>query len=222
MIIHSMSVNKASHGVTLAVASPIDTETKMIQNQITSQQQSLKRLSSDSEMSAREKAKERQEIEKQIAELNRKLRMLRMEKKEETKESEKEQKKKVALEEQNKEEVPQTGKEKRRTIEVTEEEQEKNNISPQNIKKILEAGTVLEKERIQQKAEQKEEAMQKILEAEIKTDELYGTDSTRKKEKVDLLIESKKKRLEIQEPQERKNISSPKKPVKIVIREDDI
>lgn len=53
--------------MTLTANSYIDTEAKDIQNQITSKQQNLNRLSTDSEMSAEEKAKERQEIQKQIA-----------------------------------------------------------------------------------------------------------------------------------------------------------
>ena len=90
MSINVTSLNRESCNVAPTAISLIDTETKTIMNQITSRQQSLNRLSSDSEMSAEEKAKERQEIQKQIAELNRKLRMLRMEKKEEAKEIEKE------------------------------------------------------------------------------------------------------------------------------------
>lgn len=222
MDINSISLNKVSHNVASAAISPIDTETKTIMNQITNRQQSLNRLSSDSEMSAEEKTKERQEIQKQIAELNRKLRMLRMEKKEEAKEIEKEQEQKAASEENAKEKVSQIEAEKSSPVIETEKQQEKNTVSPQNIQKILEAGTVLQKERIQQKVEQKEEAVQKVLEAEIKADELYGTDSTAKKDKLHVLIESKKNGFEIEELQERRSKISQKNPVKIVFRDDEM
>lgn len=222
MDINSISLNKVSHNVTSVAISPIDTETKNIMNQITNRQQSLNRLSSDSEMPAEEKAKERQEIQKQIAELNRKLRMLRMEKKEEAEEIEKEQKQKTASEENAKEKVSQVEAEKISLVTDTEKQQGKNTVSPQNIKKILESGSVLQKERIQQKVEQKEEAIQNVLEAEIKADELYGTDSTVKKEKLRVLIESKKNGFEIEEQQERRSRSSQKNSVKIVFRDDEI
>ena len=222
MSINVTSLNRESCNVAPTAISLIDTETKTIMNQITSRQQSLNRLSSDSEMSAEEKAKERQEIQKQIAELNRKLRMLRMEKKEEAKEIEKEQKQKTVSEENTDKKVPQIEEAKSSTVADTEKQQEKNSVSPQNIKNILEAGSVLQKERIQQKVEQKEEAMQNILEAEIKADELYGTDTTAKKEKLHVLIEPKKNGFEIEEQQKKQGRSSQKNSVKIVFKDDEI
>lgn len=222
MTMNSVSLNQVSHNTTSVAVSPIDAETKTIMNQITSRQQSLNRLSSDAEMSAEEKAKERQEIQKQIAELNQKLRMLRMEKKEEAKELEKEQEQKSILKENQKEEVPQNKEEGKDAVDNREEQKEKNSISPQNIKEILEAGAVLQKERIQQKVERKEEAVKSVLEAEIKADELYGTDSTAKKEKMKILIESEKSEFGMERQQERRNGSPKKNSVKVIIREDNI
>ena len=57
------------------------------------------------------------------------------------------------------------------------EQLEKTSIPPQNIKKLLEAGTLLQKERIQQSVSHKETSAENILEAEIKSDKLYGTDT---------------------------------------------
>ena len=221
MSVNLTNLNKVSHNATAAMISPIDTETKNIMNQITNQQQSLNRLSSDSEMSAQEKAKERQEIQKQIAELNRKLKMLRMEKKEETKESEKEQEQKTILEE-NKEEVSKKEAEKNSFDEEIEKQQVKSNISPQNMQKLLEAGATVQRERIQQNVEQEEKAIQKILEAEIKMDQLYGTDTSIKKEKLYSLIEAGKKNIEIEEKPKMQSNSRQKNPVKIVFRDDEI
>ena len=220
MGVNAISMNKVSQNVTTATISPIDTETKNIMNQITNRQQSLNRLSSDSEMSAEEKTKERQEIQKQIAELNRKLRMLHLEKKEEAEEIEEEQK--TASEEKDEEKISQIETEKNSPATEAERQQKKNTVSPQNIQKILEAGTILQKERIQQKVERNEEAGQNILEAEIKADELYGTDSTTKREKLHILIESKKNGLEIEGQQERRSRGLEKGSVKIVFRDNEI
>ena len=220
-----MSLNQVSHNVASATTSSLDIETKNIMNQITSRRQSLKRLSSDSEMSAEEKAKERQEIQKQIAELNRKLRMLRMEKKEEMEKSEKEQEQKQKItvaEEENKKEVFKIETEKSSSVKEIEKQQEKNNISPQNIQKILGAGTAVQRERIQQNVEQGEKSVQNILEAEIKMDKLYGTDTTVKKEKLYSLIEVGKKKVEIEEKPQKQSGNLQKNPVKIVFRDDEI
>ena len=220
MGVNAVSMNKVSQNVTTATISPIDTETKNIMNQITNRQQRLNRLSSESEMSAEEKAKERQEIQKQIAELNRKLRMLHLEKKEEAEEIEEEQK--TASEEKDEEKISQIETEKKSPVTEAERQQKKNTVSPQNIQKILEAGTILQKERIQQKVERNEEAGQNILEAEIKADELYGTDSTTKREKLHILIESKKNGFEVEGQQERRSRGLEKGSVKIVFRDTEI
>lgn len=220
MAIDSISTNKIPKDMTVTANSPIDTETKNIMNQITSKQQNLNRLSSDSEMSVEEKAKERQEIQKQIAELNRKLRMLRMEKKEEAKELEKQEEKKLVLAEENKTDVSET--EKKSSTEEAEQKQEKNSMSPQNIQKIMEVGMAVQKERILQNVKREEKAVQNILEAEIKTDELYGTDVSTKKEKLHSLIENGKNKIEIEEKTRKQSEKPQNNLVKVVFRDDEI
>lgn len=220
MAINSISFNKAAPSIASSAISPTDTETKNIQNQITSKQQSLNRLSSDSEMSAEEKAKERQEIQTQIAELNRKLRMLRMEKEEEAKKAEKAQEQKAAFSEKQTQESSREDSDKSISAETTKEQQQKINIPPQNIQKILEAGTLLQKERIYQNTSQQKEATENILEAEIKLDELYGTDTSAKKEKLSSIIKQEPFELEIEEKQEHPKFSGKASPVKITFRED--
>lgn len=215
MAVHSTSLNSATLNITSASVSLTDTEAKSIQNQITGKQQSLNRLSSDSEMSAEEKAKERQEIQKQIAELNRKLRMLRMEKKEEAKESGKEQKQKADLKDERIEEASQND-----VTKGIKEQQEKSNILPQNIQKMLEVGTLLQKERIQQTTDHKKELTEEILETEIKLDELYGTDTSAKKEQLSSLIKKASFEHKIDEQEETKPFLGKNKNAKIIIRED--
>ena len=222
MAMNSINTNKISQNVTFSENSVTDTETKNLMNQLTNKQQNLKRLSSDSEMSAEEKAKERQEIQKQIAELNRKLRMLRMKKKEKAKELKKEEEQKTVLKEENEKEVSKIEEDKSSSIEKLEEQQEKESVLPQSVQKILEAGTAIQKERIQQSVEQDAKAVQDVLESEIKMDKLYGTDTSSKKEKLYSLIEDGKKKIEIEEKPQKQSGKLQNNPVKIVFRDDEI
>ena len=219
MAINSISLNKVAANVTSPVVSSTDTETKSIQNQITNKQQSLKRLTSDTEMSAEEKAKEQQEIRKQIAELNRKLRMLRLEKQQETKELQKEEEQKAALREKQNTISSSDNSDEDISIEETKELQEKISISPQDVHEILEAGIHIQKERIQQSVDQSKTSSENILSAEIHSDRLYGTDTSAKEEKLSELIRKEPFEMKTKETQKQE---TQKKPMKIVIREDDI
>jgi len=225
MAINSVSLNNTTPGVTPSSISPTDSETKSIQNEITSQSQRLNRLSSDSEMSAEEKAKKRQEIQKEIAELNRKLRMLRMQQKEDDKKAQEEQEAKTSV---IKEQIAETSKEetenkssenglKDSEKEDALEQLEKTSIPPQNIKKLLEAGTLLQKERIQQSVSHKETSAENILEAEIKSDKLYGTDTSAKEEKLASMIKPKPAEIQIEEKKNNSHPTDNKIPGKIVI-----
>ena len=225
MAINSVSLNNTTPGVTPSSISPTDSETKSIQNEITSQRQRLNRLSSDSEMSAEEKAKKRQEIQKEIAELNRKLRMLRMQQKEDDKKAQEEQEAKTSV---IKEQIAETSKEetenkssenglKDSEKEYALEQLEKTSIPPQNIKKLLEAGTLLQKERIQQSVSHKETSAENILEAEIKSDKLYGTDTSAKEEKLASMIKPKPAEIQIEEKKNNSHPTDNKIPGKIVI-----
>ena len=225
MAINSVGLNNTTPGVTPSSISPTDSETKSIQNEITSQSQRLNRLSSDSEMSAEEKAKKRQEIQKEIAELNRKLRMLRMQQKEDDKKAQEEQEAKTSV---IKEQIAETSKEetenkssenglKDSEKEDALEQLEKTSIPPQNIKKLLEAGTLLQKERIQQSVSHKETSAENILEAEIKSDKLYGTDTSAKEEKLASMIKPKPAEIQIEEKKNNSHPTDNKIPGKIVI-----
>lgn len=225
MAINSVCLNNTTPGVTPSSISPTDSETKSIQNEITNQSQRLNRLSSDSEMSAEEKAKKRQEIQKEIAELNRKLRMLRMKQKEDDKKAQEEQEAKTSV---IKEQIAETSKEetenkssenglKDSEKEDALEQLKKTSIPPQNIKKLLEAGTLLQKERIQQSVSHKETSAENILEAEIKSDKLYGTDTSAKEEKLASMIKPKPAEIQIEEKKNNSHPTDNKIPGKIVI-----
>ena len=214
MAINSISLNSTTLNITSITVPLTDTEAKNIQNQITDKQQILNRLSSDSEMSAEEKAKERQEIQKQIAELDRKLRMLHLEKQEKSEESVKEQEQKELLKDERIEEaLPDKSDENIKT------QQEKPNILPQNIQKMLESGTLLQKERIQQTTDHKKELKGEILETEIKLDELYGTDASAKKEQLSSLMKKETFEYKIDEKEETQPLLGKNTKTKIIIKE---
>ena len=222
MAISGISSNHDFSNITALKPSVPDTSSKTLQTQLANKEQSLNRLSSDSKLSEEEKNKERLELQKQIAELNRKLRMLRLEKEEETKETQKEQEKKAALIENEIQNSSEKDSAANTTEDLLKEKEEKPvNIPPQNIQKFLEAGTQLQKERIQQNMEQKKESSENILEAEIKSDKLYGTDTTAKEEQLSSLLKKKTFEINVKESENSKNFSKEKTPVKVVIREED-
>lgn len=214
MAINSINLNSTPFNITSTTVPLTDTEAKNIQNQITDKQQILNRLSSDSEMSAEEKAKERQEIQKQIAELDRKLRLLRLEKQEKAEESVKEQEQKAILKDKRIEEaLPDKSDENIKT------QQEKPNSLPQNIQKMLESGTLLQKERIQQTTDHKKELTEEILETEIKLDELYGTDTSAKREQLSSLMKKDFFDYEIDEKEDAQPLLGKNSKTKIIIKE---
>ena len=222
MAVNSMSFHKVSSNMQVSTLSPADMETKNILNEITSRQKSLNRLASDSKISAEEKAKESREIQKQIAELNRKLRMLRLEKKEEVKEAQKEQEQKATLEEEMKKSFLEKESDESDRVKTEKEDIQKINVSPQNVQKLLEAGTVLQKERIQQSAVQKREGMVNVMESEIALDKLYGSDVSEKEEELSSFRRKKIFEPDMEERQKSDKVSFKDKPLKIIIRDDEI
>ena len=221
MAINPIGLGKSAPNAAQTTVSPIDTETKNIQNQITTKTQSLNRLSTDSKLSEEEKAKERQELQKQIAELNRKLRMLRLEKEEEAKKTQEKQEEKITLPENQTKEPSSENSVKNTTDDSLEEKMKAINVPPQELQKFFEAGTQLQKERIQLTVQQENEGAAKLLEAEIKSDKLYGSDTTAKEEKLLSMIKRKPIEIDVKEEKKPTNFSKEKTPVKVVIREED-
>lgn len=222
MAINPISLGKAAPNAAQSTMSPIDTETKNIQNQITTKTQSLNRLSADSKLSEEEKAKERQELQKQIAELNRKLRMLRLEKEEEAKETQKKQEEKSTLPENQTKEPSYENSVKNATDDSLEEKMKAINVPPQELQKFFEAGTQLQKDRIQLTVQQQNEAATNLLESEIQSDKLYGSDTTIKEEKLSSLIKKKPIEISVTDEKNPTSFSKEKPPFKVVIRENVI
>lgn len=215
-------MDRGSFGMTSSVISKVETETKNIQNQIMNKQQNLKRISSDGKMSVEEKAKESQEIQKQIEELNRKLRMLQQEREEEVKEAEKKQEQKAELNEGRAKDTEGKASDENDLAKDVEGFKESVNVSPQNVQKMLEGSSVIQKERIQQSVSNQKELAVNVLESEIELDKGRGTDTTAKEAELADLTKATPFELKIDVPQDEDVIFGQKAPVKIIIKEDGI
>lgn len=230
MAINPISSNITSMNTPASFVSQADSETKSIQNEITNKNQRLNRLSSDAKMSAEEKAKERQEIQKEINELNRKLELLRKEQQEEDKRLQKEQEEKAAIAQRQAEAI--SSKEEKKVIskELSEEdsqkeekykEQTQKSILPaKDVQKLLEAGTLIQKEQIIQSTQRQKDAAENVLAAEIKSDKIYGSDTSDKREKLSSMIKQPVPRVQIEEKEEPKSGQKSNFSGKIVISDD--
>ncbi len=181
-----------------AYVSSNDMESKRLQNQIVSKQQQLNSIESDEERTAEEKAKESREIQEQIAELNRKLQLKKQEEDKEAKKVAEESANKViiredVLKEVEKEEAKKEAKEtddeklqeKRDDIKLQDKE-----ASVRNIHNILAADSLVQKERVQGNVSRQKEGYENVLESEIKSDKLYGEDTTEKQKELKESIHS--------------------------------
>lgn len=192
MAINNVTLNKSVQSVTTATVSAAEKERENLQQQIAGKEQRLNRLSTDSKMTAEEKEKERQEVQKQIQELNRKLRLLQMEKKEEAQKAAKEKEQELRVAEQQKPE------EKENAVDPIEE-MEKRNLQLDNIHKILASDAVIQQNLVQESVSKRQEGKIRVLENEIKSDGLYGTDTTAKQKELSALTRQKKLEIEPKE-----------------------
>lgn len=210
MAINSIPSNHDFSNITALKSSASDTSSKTLQNQLTNTEQRLNRLSSDSKISAAEKAKERQKLQKQIAELNRKLRLLQLKKEEEQEKAQKEKEQKAALQEEmlsdavsknssvhetltdthRTEEISKETPEAEKKAQAMEKETEKPKpdvISSQDVQKMLVASSTLQKNRIQNQVIHQKENTEHILQNEIKMDEIHGNVNTFKQKELEAL-----------------------------------
>ena len=209
MAISVISSNHDFSNITALKPSASDTSSKTLQNQLANTEQRLNRLSSDSKISAEEKAKERQELQKQIAELNRKLQLLQLEKEEEQKKAQKEQEQKAALQKEmlsdtilknssitkdtltdphKIEEVSKDAHETEESEQAIKEEHTKPELatfSSQDVQKMLIANSRLQKDRMQNQVIHQKEHTEHILESEIKMDAIHGNENTFKQKQLE-------------------------------------
>lgn len=212
-------ITKVSSHMTSSAMPPSDNASRNIQNQIAVKQQRLNRLSSDSAMSTEEKEKERQKIQKQLAELNRKLRLLQAEQKEDVEQAAKEQEKKAVLKEEILEKTVQNEQSKSDSPDKPVNNAEKTDLSPKEIQQLFAADSQLQLERVQGNVTKQKESTENVLEAEIKMDELYGSDTTAKKEELASLRDKENFWTEPKEQPEEQTSSSINPNAKIIIRE---
>lgn len=180
MSISSINLSSSHPLISPSVASGA-ASSKSLQNQLAMKEQSLNRLSSDSELSAEEKEKKRLEIQKEIDELNRKLKLSQMKQKDEASEAAKKQEEEVAA----KEALAET-----KNSQADENDDSATLQAPANkptelpLQDILALNNRHQKELVIKDTDTQKESAINVLESEIKLDEMYGSDTTAKEEKV--------------------------------------
>ncbi len=219
MTIGKVTSNTIQPTAAINTSSAAANNSKNIQNQISTKEQHLNRLSSDSKLSAAEKEKKRQEIQKEIDELNRKLELMRMKQEEAEKTESKKQEKEDAIKE---EEIKKTSSKKQTTDSLqnidTKEEPKHIDMPIEDVQKMLTADYTLQKEIADKKISSQTENTINVLKSEIKQDKLYGTDTTSKKEEIASIREKENFWTEPKE-QEETQILSPIDPnAKIIIQ----
>lgn len=180
---------------------------KNIQNQITTKQQHLSRLTSDSKLDAQEKEKKRREIQKEIDELNRKLELARMKQEEADKKAAKELQKTDELKSQildeattksadatkmlsEKADAEKADEEKQadaaKSIEV-EEKQKHIDMAIEDVQKMLTADYELQKELTQKHVDAQIESTINVIKSEIRQDQFYETDTSQKEAELETI-----------------------------------
>lgn len=224
-----MAISNISMNTTRNVVTPTR-ESKNLENQLTNEHQRLNRLSSDGNMTTEEKEKERREIQRQIAELNRKLNQERLEEKEKAREAATEQEQKKVIKEElsektnsknntdSKDALKETG-----AIDSEAKESSLTNavqdLPVVTIKNLLTASAMTKQNAVIQNSSQKIEGQETILQAEIQSDTLYGTDTTAKKEALSDLRQKEEIQIQVLYPQQEKNTPNQNPGSKIIIRE---
>ena len=181
-----MTINNVSTN-SLSIASA---ESKTLQTQIAGKQQSLNKLTSDAKMTVSEKEKERRKINQEIAELNRKLRQEQLKEQEDSRELKKEQEKKKIIKEELLQEL---NPKKEDTSASSSESQEDTahedtsattDIPVVTLKNVLSADSSIKLSKVEEQVSRNADGRQDILAAEIKSDELYGMDTSSKQEEL--------------------------------------
>lgn len=203
----------------------ISTESKTLQMQLTGKQQNLNKLSSDAEMTASDKEKERRKIKQEIAELNRKLRQERLQEQEDNKELKKQQEKKKVI----KEELMQKMNPKQKDdseistdskTKASKEDKPANTDMPVvTLKNVLSADNAITLSNVEEQVSRDMDNKEDILASEIQSDEIYGTDTSSKREQLSNMRRKEPFTIESLHKKEDTSIHSMDLNTKIVIRE---
>lgn len=166
----------------------VSTESKTLQMQLTGKQQNLNKLSSDAEMTASDKEKERRKIKQEIAELNRKLRQERLQKQEDTKELKKQQEKKKVIKEELLEKINPKKKDDSDASSDSKAKAQKEDKTTYDdmpvvtLKNVLSADSAIKLSHVEERVSRNMDNKEDILASQIQSDELYGIDTSSKKE----------------------------------------
>lgn len=216
-----MTINTVSTN-SLSVASA---ESKTLQTQIAGKQQSLNKLTSDAEMTVSEKEKERRKINQEIAELNRKLRQEKLKEQEDSRELKKEQEKKKIIKEEllqelnpKKEDTPASSSESQEDT-AQEDTSAATDIPVVTLKNVLSADSAIKLSKVEEQISRDMEGRQDILAAEIQSDELYGMDTTAKKEELSNMRRKEPFQIESLHKKEDNSIPTMNLGAKIIIHE---
>lgn len=203
-MIGKVSADAGIHNNALRTDAVGDNQSKSIQNELKIEERRLNRLQSDSKMSQEEKTKARQEIQQKIAELNRQLKLEQMEKEEEAEEAAREQESEAV---------------------VQEEKDQKDEIATkkgEEIHQMLFADASLQQERVLNNVSRKQEGQQNVLQAEIKSDRLYGTDTEAKEEQLEKMRQKERLFIEPWQPEVKQEQNDKMANAKIVISDGTI
>ena len=216
-----MTINNVSTN-SLSIASA---ESKTLQMQIAGKQQSLNKLTSDAKMTVSEKEKERRKINQEIAELNRKLRQEQLKEQEDSRELKKEQEKKKIIKEEllqelnpKKEDTPTSSSESQEDT-AQEDTSAATDIPVVTLKNVLSADSAIKLSKVEEQISRDMEGRQDILAAEIQSDELYGMDTTAKKEELSNMRRKEPFQIESLHQKEDNSIPTMDLGSKIIIRE---
>lgn len=218
-----MTINTVSTN-SLSVASA---ESKTLQTQIAGKQQSLNKLTSDAEMTVSEKEKERRKINQEIAELNRKLRQEQLKEKEDSRELKKEQEKKKIIKEELLQEL--NPKKENTSASASSSESQKDSgredtssvtdIPVVTLKNVLSADSAIKLSKVEEQVSRNADGRQDILAAEIKSDELYGMDTSSKQEELSAMRRHKPFMIESLHKKEDSSVPTMDLGSKIIIHE---
>lgn len=216
-----MTINNVSTN-SLSIASA---ESKTLQTQIAGKQQSLNKLTSDAKMTVSEKEKERRKINQEIAELNRKLRQEQLKEQEDSRELKKEQEKKKIIKEEllqelnpKKEDTPASSSESQEDT-AQEDTSAATDIPVVTLKNVLSADSAIKLSKVEEQISRDMEGRQDILAAEIQSDELYGMDTTAKKEELSKMRRKEPFQIESLHKKEDTSVPTMNLGAKIIIHE---
>ena len=203
----------------------ISTESKTLQMQLTGKQQNLNKLSSDAEMTASDKEKERRKIKQEIAELNRKLRQERLQEQEDNKELKKQQEKKKVIKEELLEKINPSKKEDSdvssdpKAKEQKEDKTAYDDMPVVTFKNVLSADSSMRLSAVEEKVSHEQNRKEDVLASEIQSDEIYGIDTSAKKEALSQMRRKEPFTIESLHKKEDTSVPTMDLGAKIIIRE---